>query len=172
MNCVHICWDIFSSIQSTRKVSKCHESCIFFTIFRESNDSYSSDLFASWLYTHGHKFIELFSVSCKIDNTWRFLEFLDLELKPCYVSLNIWNVIYFDPAVTVQCPETISNLSHFRCLPRSRVGKMWKWTNSTIYSISNTADIFVLKYMKYHTRLRSCHGRLSALKKFTVSNSA
>ena len=75
----------------------------------------------------------------------------------------------------VQCPKTMNNLSNFRCQPGFRVGKMWKWTISTIYQISNNVSIFVFRDMKYHMRLCSSHSAVIENNepfKFTVSNSA
>ena len=46
-----------------------------------------------------------------------------------------------------------SNLSNFRCRPRSRVGKMRKWKISD-FLIHNKASVFVFKLMKYHTPAR------------------
>ena len=93
-----------------------------------------------------------FSVSCQTHSKWNFWGFLELGIKVNQFFLNVWSITYLGPAVTVQCPKTISNLPNFRCPPRSRVGKMWKPTISTIYWISNKASIFVFRDMKYHTR--------------------
>ena len=57
-----------------------------------------------------------------------------------------------------------------RCL------QMWKCTISTIHWTRNKANIFVLKYMKHHTRYCSGHGSVPENNeqhfKFTVYNSA
>ena len=69
-------------------------------------------------YTTGQKFNDFFSVRCKTKSRWKFLK---LEIKPNYFSLNMWNIIYLGQAVTVQCPQTISNPSNFRCRSRQNV---------------------------------------------------
>ena len=72
----------------------------------------------SLLYIHGPKFIDFFSVSCENHSKWNFLGVLELGIKADYFYLNMWNISYLGPAVTVQCPQTISNLSNFRCPPK------------------------------------------------------
>ena len=57
----------------------------------------------------------------------------------------------FGSSFNVSVPQTINNLSNLRCRSISKLGKMWKWTTSTIYWISNKANTSLLKSMKYHT---------------------
>ena len=69
--------------------------------------------------------------------------FLGLGMKPNYFSLILLNIINTGPAVTVQCPRAMRNLSNFRCRPRSGVGKMWKSKIAITYWINNRASIFM-----------------------------
>ena len=79
-------------------------------------------------------------------------------MGPDHCSLTMWNITYLGSAVTVHCPETMSNLSNFRCRPRSRVGKMLKCQISINFGISDKTSTFVCRDMKYHTHSRSGHG--------------
>ena len=88
-------------------------------------------------------------------------------MEPDYFSLNIWNITHLDPAATLHCPKTMSNLSKFPCRPWSRVGKIWKCKISTFIWISDRSSIIVYKDVKYHRR--PCSGQPL---KFAVSNSA
>ena len=60
-------------------------------------------------------------------------------------------------SITVQCPNTMSNLSNFRCRPRSRVGKGWKYEISTICLISDQPSVLVIRDIKYQTCQHSGH---------------
>ena len=52
-----------------------------------------------------------------------FIWFLELVI---ITYINIWYFRYFVPAVTVQCPKTMSNLSNFRSWPISGAGEVRK----------------------------------------------
>ena len=80
-----------------------------------------------------------------------------------YFPLNMWDITYWGPVVTVKCPKTMNILSSFRCRPTSKVGKMFKYKISTSYLISNKASILIWSDMKYHTRSCSGHGKWSQI---------
>ena len=86
------------------------------------------------------------------------------------------NLKYMVPVATVQCPQTMSNLSNLRCWSGSGVGKSWKCKISAIKWVWIKTNSFLFRSVAYH--MRWCNGHSTAVInngqsfKFVVSNSA
>ena len=99
------------------------------------------------------KVYRFFSVRCKTQSKNEGLWFLELGMKPDYLYLNMWKRLPLGPpAVTVQSPKTMNNLSNFLCLPRTKCENV-KFRQ---FLIGNKAVIFVCGDVKYHRS--SCTG--------------
>ena len=82
--------------------------------------------------------LDFFPVSCEYPRRWFVLEFIDSAITPDCFLLNMWNITYLVPAVTVQCPKTMSNLSSFR------------WRNIKWQHFDNFQPVIRLVYLSLH----------------------
>ena len=110
-------------------------------------------------------------------NEARLLLFEYVKMSYCgritflYKYINVTNL---SPVVTAQCPETMSNLSNYRCPPRSRVGEVRKCKISKINRMTNKTIIFVLQIWNITSISAAvtvqCPQTISNISNFIVSN--
>ena len=105
------------------------------------------------LYSPGQKFIEFFF--CKLLKPKEVnlfgISWIRNETRLLFLKYVKYHIFWFSGYGTVPQINNEQSLE-FPMSTYIRVGKMWKRTISIIYWISNKANVFVLKYMKYHTR--------------------